>query len=110
MPFRLVTYVPDGVLFQNRVTRKPMKKLLILFLLLMGTAPLTGKVKLPALIGSHMVLQRDTLAGIWGETAPDAASASVLLGAVNASARPPTRQAAGPCTSRRRVREVRTAS
>ncbi|WP_196016451.1 GDSL-type esterase/lipase family protein [Alistipes senegalensis] len=47
-----------------------MKKLLILFLLLTSTVPLAGKVKLPALIGSHMVLQRDTLAGIWGETAP----------------------------------------
>ncbi|MBQ9892965.1 MAG: hypothetical protein IJM35_07420 [Bacteroidales bacterium] len=47
-----------------------MKKILILFILLSGFIPVSGKVRLPHLIGNHMVLQRDTMAGIWGEAAP----------------------------------------
>lgn len=47
-----------------------MKKLLILLLVMLGAVPLTAKVKLPSLIGDHMVLQRDTVVQLWGETAP----------------------------------------
>ncbi len=47
-----------------------MKKLLILFLLAAGFHPLSAKVKLPSLIGDHMVLQRDTVVNLWGETSP----------------------------------------
>ena len=49
-----------------------MKHILLLLLALCLARPGTGRVRLPALIGSGMVLQRDCEARIWGWAAPDA--------------------------------------
>ena len=47
-----------------------MKKLLITLITLATVATLSAKVRLPFLIGDHMVLQRDTTVNLWGETDP----------------------------------------
>jgi len=49
-----------------------MKRILFLLLALCLAQPGTGQVRLPSLIGSGMVLQRDCEARIWGWAAPDA--------------------------------------
>ena len=49
-----------------------MKRILLLLLALCLAQPGTGRVRLPSLIGSGMVLQRDCEARIWGWAAPDA--------------------------------------
>lgn len=49
-----------------------MKRILFLLLALCLAQPGTGRVRLPSLIGSGMVLQRDCEARIWGWAAPDA--------------------------------------
>lgn len=49
-----------------------MKRILLLLALLAGTAvPAGARVRLPSLMGSGMVLQRDSRAKIWGWTVPD---------------------------------------
>lgn len=47
-----------------------MKKLILLGLWLSVAAVAPAKVKLPSVLGSHMVLQRETDVNLWGEAAP----------------------------------------
>lgn len=47
-----------------------MKRLFIFLFILATVTSLSAKVKLPALIGDHMVLQRDTTVNLWGATDP----------------------------------------
>jgi sialate O-acetylesterase len=49
---------------------KHLKKLMILVHLMIGTMPLQAEVRLPDVIGSHMVLQRELAVPIWGTAAP----------------------------------------
>ena len=48
-----------------------MKKNLILSLLLLASATLQAEIKTPAVIGDHMVLQRNTQARLWGWSSPN---------------------------------------
>ncbi len=48
-----------------------MKKFISLSLLLMGCIALRAEIKTPAVIGEHMVLQRNTQAHIWGWSSPN---------------------------------------
>lgn len=48
-----------------------MKKFITLSLLLMGCIALRAEIKTPAVIGEHMILQRNTQAHIWGWASPN---------------------------------------
>ena len=46
--------------------KKTMKKLLVLAWGLLAAGPVFPKVKLPSVLGSNMVLQRECDANLWG--------------------------------------------
>ena len=47
-----------------------MKKILLVGLSLLMACPTFAKIKLPALVGSNMVLQRECDANLWGWASP----------------------------------------
>lgn len=47
-----------------------MKRLLLVALALIVSAQVSAEVKLPAVLGSNMVLQRNAQVNFWGEAAP----------------------------------------
>ena len=47
-----------------------MKKILLVGLSLLMACPTFAKIKLPALVGSNMVLQREREVNLWGEASP----------------------------------------
>ena len=50
--------------------KKTMKKLLVLVWGLLAAGPIFSKVKLPSVLGSNMVLQRECDANLWGWASP----------------------------------------
>ena len=47
-----------------------MKRLILAVLALMAAARLSAEIRLPAVLGSNMVLQRNTEVNFWGEASP----------------------------------------
>ena len=47
-----------------------MKRLFLAVVALMAAARLSAEIRLPAVLGSNMVLQRNTEVNFWGEASP----------------------------------------